>query len=135
MNIFKQKIINSFQESEDLEILGFRPNPKSVASMTPGDILAFNYEGSSRIVLIISTKRGRGVFLSSRMNLLVSVVDLDLSRPSTFMFIKALHKNIKGSNYLKLRRSIFSVLGKENFRTFDLQKMRDINEVAVRIHG
>lgn len=131
MRKFKENLLIQMREDENITIRGFRPNPRSISSMSPGDLLIFTYNEVSRFVLVISCARGRGTFLSSKRNILVSCIQLNLTSPSSSIILRALYKNVKGADYQRLNRSLHSLFGRSNFRTFQLTKMKQIDEVVL----
>lgn len=113
---------------EYLDSLGLKPKKEvSQFGLRPGDLILFDYEGSRRLGIILSSKRtSSGIFLSTRNNTLLNV--LQLTSLSLTMFRIVVNNLYKKENRCKYHsRNILQVFsGKESFRTFNLAKTRNI---------
>jgi len=136
---------------------------RRVTSLTPrsflkvGRLVAFKYLNTDYAVYVISTKRAStGLYISSRRNLLVTCLVVDLTKVSTQLTLSTIYKRRqrrsdyrvitdksyqledKVSNYFKDlakdKKQIinFNLFGKENFRTFKVKNIRDLTQVGIR---
>ena len=104
----------------------------SYLGLRPGDIIQFTYAGSLRYGLVVSSRRtSDGMFLSSRNNTLLNVVlSQELSATMFSLMVNNLYKNETACNY-QSPKIIGAFLGKQNFRTFNISKMRDIFKISI----
>ena len=104
----------------------------SYLGLRPGDLIQITYEGSLRYGLVVSSKRtAGGIFLSTRNNTLLNVVLLPgLSEAMFSLMINNLYNNEVACNY-RSPAIIGAFLGKQNFRTFNIAKVRDILKVNI----
>ena len=104
----------------------------SYLGLRPGDLIQLTYEGSFRYGLVVSSKRTTdGMFLSSRNNTLVNVVLVRALSDAMFsLMVNNLYNNEVACNY-NSPAIIGAFLGKQNFRTFNVAKMRDIFKVVI----
>ena len=129
------------------EFLGAVGNPKKILSMippsadrmTPGEILIFRYYLGSgpgsrgqRVVLVVKTRRGDGVF-PGKDGLLVSCFTL---KGNSEQVVDAIIENLykkrrKSSYYGKIKASLIKLLGIDSFRTYKLTQMKDIYKVSL----
>lgn len=104
----------------------------SYLALNPGDIIYFNYEGTTRFGLVVaSAKASRGMFLSTQNNTLINVVEL--SRLTTTMFslmVDNIYKNRVVCKY-KSPALLGVFLGKDNFKTFNAAKMANITSLEI----
>jgi len=92
------------------------------------------YSGRLRYGLVVSSERASdGMFLSSRNNTLVNVVlARSLSDAMFSLMVNNLYNNEKACNYHS-PAIIGAFLGKQNFRTFNVSKMKDILKVSIKV--
>ena len=104
----------------------------SYLGLRPGDLVQITYEGSLRYGLVVSSKRTTGgIFLSTRNNTLLNIVLLPgLSEAMFSLMINNLYNNEVACNY-RSPAIIGAFLGKQNFRTFNVAKVRDILKVNI----
>jgi len=90
------------------------------------------YAGSVRYGLIVSSRRtSDGMFLSSRNNTLVNFVAVQgLSEAMFSLMVNNLYNNESACNYYS-PAIIGAFLGKQNFRTLNVAKLRDILKVSI----
>jgi len=100
----------------------------SYLGVQPGDLILFSYEGVNRLGLVTKSKRAvRGLFLSSRNNLLMNIYLLDSITQSMFVLVvNNLYKNRIRCTYKNTPRILSAFLGKNNFRTFNVAKTSNI---------
>jgi len=106
-------------------------SPKSKFSITPGDVFAFKYRRSRlyRLMIIMQVKRGPGMFISTRNNLLVCGFKLNELKDSTGILLNRLYKNRLSSDYYLIKRLYSHLFGLENFRTYKLSDMHVMKEI------
>lgn len=123
------------QESLQVQLLPFRysVNETSYLGLKPGDLIQFSYSGSIRQGLIVSSKRtSDGMFLSTRNNTLLNVVvTSSLSEAMFSLMVNNLYRNETACNYHS-SRIIGAFLGNNNFRTFNVSKLRDILKLNIQ---
>ena len=110
----------------------FTVTETSYLGLRPGDLIQLTYEGSRRYGLVVSSRRtSDGMFLSSRNNTLVNVVLVrSLSDAMFSLMVNNLYNNETACKYTS--PTIIGVfLGRQNFRTFNVAKMRDIFKVVI----
>ena len=113
--------------------------PPSASRITPGDILIFRYylgEGAGskaqRVVLIVRCRRGDGVF-PGLTGLLISCFKLDGDSEAVVeAILENLYKKRRVSSYYgKIKQSLIKLLGIDSFRTYKLNRMKEIYKVAL----
>jgi len=104
----------------------------SYLGLRPGDLIQLTYDKSFRYGMVVSSRRTTdGMFLSSRNNTLVNVVLVNsLSEAMFSLMVNNLYNNENACSYYS-PRIIGAFLGKSNFRTFNVAKMRDILKVVI----
>ena len=114
------------------------PIPASASRFVPGDVLIFRYyvgagkgSRSQKTILIVYTRRGDGVFMSTKNNLLVTCFKLTGAQARSDVIIGAIVDNLykkrrKASYYGLIKESLKSLLGVNNFRTYKIERMRGI---------
>ena len=104
----------------------------SYLGVKPGDLIQISYEGGNRQGLVVSSKRtSSGLFLSSKLNPLLNVVLVESISGGMFsLMVNNLYKNRDACNYLS-PNIIGAFLGKENFRTFNISKIRDLLTIDI----
>tara|TARA_Y100000114_G_scaffold78526_1_gene72258 strand:- start:3861 stop:4247 length:387 start_codon:yes stop_codon:yes gene_type:complete len=119
---FREKLVETQYQVVETSYLGLRP----------GDLIQLTYTGQLRYGLVVSSKRTTdGMFLSSRNNTLVNVVLTDSLSDAMFsLMINNLYNNEIACNY-NSPAIVGAFLGKQNFRTFNVAKMRDIFKVVI----
>ena len=134
---FSTEIINIFGElNHDIEGRGkTRGIPRSASHVTPGDLVIFVYGNTSadyRLGLIVSNKRGQGVFTSTKNNLLVSIFHLNTLSPVVLgIVLTSLYKNRARASYLKITQSLKAIIGSSEYRTYKLTKMLMLHSVTI----
>lgn len=119
------------------------PVTNNASNFSPGDILIFTYKmpgavgkisGEERVFMVLKGRRGPGVFKSTRGNTLVMGVKLDTNRASIEVIVENLYsKRRKASYYGKIMKSLESLIGKESFRTYNIQGMgNNLHKVNIR---
>ena len=110
----------------------FKVTETSYLGLKPGNLIQLTYEGSRRYGLVVSSRRtSDGMFLSSRNNTLINVVLVrSLSDAMFSLMINNLYNNEVACNY-NSPAIIGAFLGRQNFRTFNVAKMRDIFKVDI----
>jgi len=162
MKAFLKNISAQLQEDESaLRISSARRVTSLIPRvfLRPGRLVAFNYLGRDYTVYVIGTKRApTGLYFSSRRNLLVTCLAVDLTQVSTQLTLSTIYKRRKQrSNYLKLidkasqledrvsdyfrdlakdqKQEInFNLFGKENFRTFKVRVIRNLTQLGIKIN-
>lgn len=117
---------------EKLQGYRYRLSQTSYLGLKPGDLIQFRYSGSSKYGLVVSSKRtSDGMFLSTRNNTLLNVVVLPgLSESMFSLVVNNLYENESACNYYS-PKIIGAFLGKQNFRTFNVSKIRGIIKVQI----
>lgn len=126
----------------------------SAGYITPGDIIIFryfnqlwaNYSGrgvgsrEQRVVLVVKTKRGDGIFLASPKSpsakdgdFLMSCFNLEgRSEEIIDTIVENLYKKRRKSSYYGLiHKSLQALLGPDSFRTFRLKGMKGIYKLTL----
>lgn len=105
---------------------------KSSGFISPGDVLRFGYNSELVNVLVVATKRGNGMFLSTKSNMLVSCFKLDESSESVLrILLRSIYKDRGLANYYIIQKSLKSILGKKNFRTYNVTSMSGLTRVEI----
>ena len=154
------KNFNTFLEEENLSLGRVVRKPRSITSFTPGEVYSFSYEGKDTSVILVSTNKTKtGFYKSSRSNLLITCIKLDFEiksvfKYSTLLVLKNLYKKNKESKYNRItsksslvsrtlskffssfkekvrQKTILSLFGKSNFRTYNFSKIYDIHELNI----
>ena len=154
------KNFKSYLDQESMSITEAIKKSNSVNSFTPGEIYSFRYQGNQVFAIVISTRKsGDGKYVSSRGNVLLTVIKLDTDLKSvynygTLLILRNLYKKQKEAKYPKItekpgavsrmlsrffskfkekvrRRTVLSLFGKSNFRTYNISKMRSIYELNI----
>ena len=119
------------------------PVTNNASNFSPGDVLIFTYKmpgavgkisGEERVFMVLKGRRGPGVFKSTRGNTLVMGVKLDTNRASIEVIVENLYsKRRKASYYGKIMKSLESLIGKDSFRTYNIQGMgNNLHKVNIR---
>ena len=121
---------------EALLTYNYRTTETSYLGLRPGDLIQVSYEGSIRYGLVVSSRRTTGgLFLSSRYNTLLNLVLINgLSLAMFSMMVNNLYNNENACNYYS-PAIIGAFLGKQNFRTLNVAKVRDILKVTIEQNG
>jgi len=117
---------------DDLTGYDYKLKETSYLGLRPGDLIQFTYNGGVRFGLVVKSKRtGTGVFLSSRYNKLLNVVQTgSLSEAMFSLMVNNLYKNRSACSYHS--PNILSLfLGKQNFRTFNVSYVEDILSLEI----
>lgn len=150
--------LKDFLSQEELTIKKTSPKPRGGSGLQPGDVCVFNYQGQDQIVIVVATARTHtGQYTSSRGNRLLTCIKLDLSEEqqySSLLVFKNLYNKGSKATYKettrtsrsipkflsrffskfkeKVRnRTVMSLFGKSNFRTYIIPKMSNIREVSI----
>lgn len=117
---------------QNLEDFKYTLTETSYLGLRPGDIIQITYAGSIRYGLVVSSRRTPdGMFLSSRNNTLLNFVQAGtLSEAMFSLMVNNLYKNENACDY-NSPEIIGAFLGKRNFRTFNVAKIRNILKVNV----
>ena len=117
-----------------------RPMPASPSRISPGDILVFRYysgvgPGSreQRVVLIVKSRRGDGVF-PGLQGKLVSCFKLDGDSEDVIdAIVENLYKKRRRASYYgKIKDSLIKLLGIDSYRTYKLDQMKQIYKVFIK---
>ena len=117
----------------------------SAGSLQPGDIVTFNYKlppntspkikyrsRGTRLALVVSNNSGNGVFVSNPGNRLVSCFTLSKTPAGIRdVIITKLYKKRRLSNYYKIIASLKTILGKEMYRTYNLNNLSNLREIEM----
>lgn len=118
--------------AENLDLVAQAP-----ATLKPGDIVTFSYERSlfnSRKFLVVSSKSAPdGKFMSTRGNYLICGYDLTNKEtlPGLVMIFNSFYKK-RRSTYNRLKNTMNSVFGKNNYKTFNTSKMSSVFNLNAR---
>lgn len=116
------------------KLLGYRYRlaQTSYIGLRPGDIVEFRYQGSLRNGLVVSSRRtSDGMFLSSLNNTLVNIVLIPgLSDAMFSLMVNNLYNNESACTY-QSPKILGAFLGKKNFRTFNVSKIRGLVKVSI----
>lgn len=150
--------LKDFLAQEELTIKKTSPKPRGGSGLQPGDVCIFNYNREPQTVIVVATDRTKtGKYVSNRGNLLLTCIKLDLNEQneySSLLVFKNLYNkgskatyrettkhSSKTSKFLskffskfkeKVRnRTIMSLFGKSNFRTYIIRNMSNIREVSI----
>jgi len=104
----------------------------SYLGLRPGDLIQVSYAGSTRYGLVVSSRRtSDGLFLSSKNNSLLNFVMLmSLSEAMFSLVVNNLYNNENACNYYS-PAILGAFLGKQNFRTLNVAKLRDILKISI----
>lgn len=119
--------------SDKLENLAVEVSETSYLGLRPGDMIQITYAGSLRYGLVVSSKRtSNGIFLSPRNNTLLNIVLIDSLSDAMFsLMVNNLYNNESACNY-NSPAIIGAFLGKQNFRTFNVSKIRNVLKVTIK---
>ena len=126
------KLNISEELQEDLLGYSYRLAETSYLGLRPGDLIQLSYSGSTKYGLVVSSRRtSDGMFLSSRNNTLLNFVIVEgLSEAMFSLMVNNLYNNETACNYYS-RAIIGAFLGKQNFRTLNVAKIRNILKVSI----
>jgi len=137
--IKKLQLPSTYQEAaldsigaDKLELVAVSPQ-----SLVPGDLVTFSYERnlfSSRKFLVVSTKAApEGKFMSNRGNYLICGYDLTdrETLPGLIMIFNSFYKR-RRSTYNRLKNTMNSIFGKNNYKTFNTRKMSSVFNLNAR---
>lgn len=131
----QKNLINFFSKLE-ISVEGKRARrerlkriPLSTSYMQPGEVLFFIYEGEDVVVLVVSSDRGHGTFVSTRRNLLMTCFKLEGSQVILRQIIRKLYKRRRISNYHNIKSGLSSLLGKTAFRTYMVRKIQGLHTI------
>lgn len=118
--------LNLEKYPDPVENIQFSLRSVSYLALNPGDIIQFLYEGYRRFGLVVSSRRAsRGVFLSTKNNRLLNIVELGgLTEAMFSLMINNLYRNRVACSYSS--RILGTFLGKDNFKTFNIAKIAKI---------
>lgn len=110
----------------------YRMTQTSYLGLRPGDIVEFKYQGTLRNGLVVSSKRtSDGMFLSTTNKTLMNIVILPgLSEAMFSLMVNNLYGNESACKYHS-PNIIGAFLGKQNFRTFNVSKIRGLIKVNI----
>jgi hypothetical protein len=119
-----------FLEYEDRLIV----KETSYIGLRPGDLVMFNYDGSSRTGLVVRSKRtSTGIFLSTQNNTLLNIFLVESITSGAFeLMINNLYRDRIRCTYKNSPRILGAFLGKNNFRTFNVSKIRDLYTILIK---
>jgi hypothetical protein len=120
---------------------------RSSGSLGPGDLITFSYHlppntspkikaasRGARIALVVSNNSGEGVFTANTGNKLLSCFTLTEVGPEIReLIVTKLYKKRRLSNYYKIIKSLKSILGKDSYRTYILNKLSNLREINIDI--
>lgn len=117
---------------QNLSEYSYRLSETSYLGLRPGDLVHISYGGSTRYGLIVSSRRTTdGMFLSGRNNTLLNFVMVQgLSQAMFSLMVNNLYNNEVACNYYS-PAIIGAFLGKQNFRTLNVAKIRDVLKVTI----
>lgn len=110
----------------------YRLHSTSYLGLQPGDLIEFKYQGSLRNGLVVASKRTTdGMFLSNLNNTLLNVVLVsELSEVMFSLMVNNLYKNKTACNYHS-PKIIGAFLGRQNFRTLNVAKIRGLVKLNI----
>lgn len=117
------------------------PIPRSAGYISVGDVLTFHYnpnrtgtgETPHPLVLVVATKKGRGIIISPRGNKLVTgFIINNISSNTAAIFLKKLYGN-SSISYDMLNTLLGRFLGGE-YRTWDLRYLNELEEVLIDVN-
>jgi hypothetical protein len=119
-----------FLEYEDRLIV----KETSFIGLRPGDLVMFNYNGSSRVGLVVKSRRtSSGIFLSTQNNTLLNIFLVESITSGAFeLMINNLYRNRLSCTYKNSPKILGAFLGKDNFRTFNVSKIRDLHTILIK---
>lgn len=126
----RRRFVSELQRS--LSGYSYSISETSYLSLRPGDLVQVSYAGSVRYGLVVSSRRtSDGMFLSPRNNTLINFVTVQgLSDAMFSLMVNNLYNNENACNYYS-PAIIGAFLGKQNFRTLNVAKLRDILKVTI----
>jgi hypothetical protein len=112
--------------------------PSNVFLTQPGDIISFVYRDklnreSKRLCLVVSTRKTyNGRRVSSLGSKLIYTFDLtDLDQFDLGVTIEVCFQKRRRCSYKNVPKGLQSFLGKDNFRTFNIARMMDLNRLGI----
>lgn len=129
---YYQAVENTFSDKlGEVEII-----LRSISSdfLKPGDLITFSYESiwRARRLLVVGTKHApRAKYISGKGNYLLCCYELDESLPGMSMVFSSFYKN-RSVNYSKMPKTLNTVFGVTNFKTFNIDKIESLFEVALK---
>jgi len=104
--------------------------------INPGDVLFFRYKNDPdliRLVLVVSNRKGSGVYLSSQRNMLMSSFYMAGGPEVTEEILRLLYKKRTKASYQSVVSGLKALLGKRNYRTFKLKDMYSIHQLDLNV--
>lgn len=140
---YLKETLKFIQEIGQLAATRIGPIGKSAGFISPGDILIFNQVPGGRqksypsdnmnpIVLVVSNQRGKGMFVSTRDNLLLSCYHINHISPElAISIIKVLYKNRRSSDYYRISISGLQAYLGDNYRTYNFDYITSLNKLFI----
>ena len=128
----RQKRINEDLQ-DNLGPFNYKVKETSYLGLSPGDLIQLTYSGSLRYGVVISTpKNTRGMFVSSRFNVLLNVVVIDSLKEGMFsLMVNNLYKNPVNCTYSN-STIIGALLGRQNLRSFNTAKFKSVLSIEIQ---
>jgi hypothetical protein len=126
-------------EAEGLVSLEYRTT--SWLSVKAGDLVKFryatDYPGEMRVGLVTRSRRTfNGYFLSTKYNTLLNIYLLEsITSGMMDLIIKNLYKNRIACTYNNVPKKLTMFLGKNSFRTFNCQYIKNFSKVDIKNRG
>ena len=119
------------------------PMWKGSSLVDSGDVVYFNYQGSTRYAFVVSARGGQGIYVTPKNRRVMSCFLVDGADPELIdSVVGGLYKTKEGKKlpirkilqYKSVIKSFNNLFGSENFRTFRLDRISgSINQVVLNI--
>ena len=142
---FSKEVLNFLKEIGGPVKKRLTPITNNPSSMGAGDLLLFNYKlrgevgkasGTERLFLVLTIRRSPdwGIFVSTKANILVFGINLNSNSTAVGIVLENLYsKRRRPSYYGKIRGALEALLGKNSFRTYNIQGMGNkLHKVDIR---
>lgn len=113
-----------------------RQIPVSPNFIKAGDVLLVSYpdDYEYRLILVVGSKYGSGVYSSTRGNFLMTGFKLTSSKVINKLVLDRFYKN-RLANYQDFKAVLGSLFGLLTYRTYDLSKIKELFQVQLNINN
>lgn len=140
MTEFRKELKKLKESLEGNPNLTLKQALRGFAGIKPGDLVGFQYNlktptgviKTQKMALVVAARKGRGVYLSPRDNLLMSCFRVhDAPEEILNLVIKNLYKNRTKCTYQGIINAVEKILGKYSFRTYNIRRIVYFNQVII----
>jgi len=111
--------------------------PISPSYIRSGDVVLLTYPGDYdyRLVLVVGNKSGRGMYVSTQNNLLLSGFKLTDSKVINKIVLEFFYKKESAAYYENFKSPLNAIFGRLAYRTYNMTKIRDLFQVTLNVEN